>query len=264
MSYASELALGRRFVESQPLPGPVVFCALSGAHMYGFPSRDSDLDLKGAYLAPTHSLLGLAPEPAAFDHTDWLDGVECDLTTLEIAKSLRLLLRGNGNTLEQIFSPFQVVETAYLEALRALAKLSLSRRFSSHYRGFLRGLRRDFDEQPRPEVKTLLYGYRVAGTGIHLLLEKSVETNLSVLGPRHDLGAEIDALIARKSAGGEHALLTEAEKSHFGAVWDQLDGRLQDALELSALPAELSEEARRAVNDWLVELRIRALDVASR
>ena len=35
-----------------------VVVSLSGAHAYGFPSPDSDLDLKAVHLAPTKSLLG--------------------------------------------------------------------------------------------------------------------------------------------------------------------------------------------------------------
>ena len=35
-----------------------VVISLSGAHAYGFPSPDSDLDLKCVHLAPTESLLG--------------------------------------------------------------------------------------------------------------------------------------------------------------------------------------------------------------
>lgn len=32
--------------------------SLSGAHAYGFPSPDSDLDLKAVHIAPTEALLG--------------------------------------------------------------------------------------------------------------------------------------------------------------------------------------------------------------
>src|SRR5690349_2056011 len=34
---------------------------LSGAHAYGFPSPDSDLDLKCVHIAPTAELVGLSP-----------------------------------------------------------------------------------------------------------------------------------------------------------------------------------------------------------
>ncbi|MGN0118723.1 MAG: DNA polymerase beta superfamily protein, partial [Streptomyces albidoflavus] len=39
-------------------PDPLVFATVSGAHLYGFPSRDSDIDLRGAHLLPAAALLG--------------------------------------------------------------------------------------------------------------------------------------------------------------------------------------------------------------
>ncbi|MEZ4465912.1 MAG: nucleotidyltransferase domain-containing protein [bacterium] len=54
-----DLDLGRRFVAERGPAGQVLLCAVTGAHLYGFPSPDSDLDLKGIHLAPTPTLLGL-------------------------------------------------------------------------------------------------------------------------------------------------------------------------------------------------------------
>lgn len=251
-AFETELALGRRFLELRPPPGRIVFCALSGAHLYGFPSPDSDLDLKGAYLAPTHRLLGLRPDVSAHDLTEDLDGVECDLTALEIGKWLELLLGGNGNAAEQLFAPAQLHASPELEALRALAPGALSRRFAGHYRGFLKGLRREFEDAARPEVKTLLYGYRVAGTGVHLLLEGSVEADVRVTSVAHGLG-DVAPLVARKQAGGEHALLDAREKAWAAPVWDELDRRLAEATEASPLPE--APAGRSEIEGWLVALR---------
>ena len=42
--------------------GPTpVFATISGAHLYGFASPDSDVDLRGAFLLPARDLLGLHP-----------------------------------------------------------------------------------------------------------------------------------------------------------------------------------------------------------
>ena len=38
---------------------PVVFATVSGAHMYGFASADSDLDLRGVHQLPLPELVGL-------------------------------------------------------------------------------------------------------------------------------------------------------------------------------------------------------------
>ena len=40
---------------------PPVFATISGAHLYGFASPDSDVDLRGAFLLPAREMLGLHP-----------------------------------------------------------------------------------------------------------------------------------------------------------------------------------------------------------
>ncbi|MFM8570716.1 MAG: DNA polymerase beta superfamily protein, partial [Pirellula sp.] len=40
-------------------PYPLLFATISGAHIYGFPSRNSDFDLRGAHCLPLDEILGL-------------------------------------------------------------------------------------------------------------------------------------------------------------------------------------------------------------
>lgn len=40
-------------------PYPLLFATISGAHLYGFPSPDSDFDLRGAHVLPLPMVLGL-------------------------------------------------------------------------------------------------------------------------------------------------------------------------------------------------------------
>lgn len=41
-------------------PEPI-FATISGAHLYGFASPDSDVDLRGAFMLPAREMLGLHP-----------------------------------------------------------------------------------------------------------------------------------------------------------------------------------------------------------
>ena len=41
----------------QRLPHPPLFVTVSGAHLYGFASPDSDFDLRGAFVLPLTSVL---------------------------------------------------------------------------------------------------------------------------------------------------------------------------------------------------------------
>ncbi|TDE28944.1 hypothetical protein E1295_42195 [Nonomuraea mesophila] len=89
-------------------PYPPVFATVSGAHLYGFPSADSDVDLRGARLLPVAEVAGLRHGPETLERTWTRDGVEVDLVTHDLAKFARLLLNRNGYVLEQLLSPLVV------------------------------------------------------------------------------------------------------------------------------------------------------------
>jgi uncharacterized protein len=245
-----DLDLARRFVAAHPPPGTLVMCAVSGAHLYGFPSPDSDLDLKGIHLVPTRSLLGLRPVIGPHDLTEDYDGVECDLTTNEAGSSLASLLAGNGNMLERILSPHQLVRTTQLTELQHLARRSIGRHFLRHYSGFFRGCCREHERQP--SAKTMLYAYRVALTGTHLLHTGELDANLSVLAPHYGFG-DVDELIALKRRGTEHGDIDPALDAHHRARWPALDRHLAEADAASSLPERATNEAD--LEEWLIMQR---------
>ncbi|MEZ4336905.1 MAG: nucleotidyltransferase domain-containing protein [Sandaracinaceae bacterium] len=249
MPLIADLDLARRFVEAHPPPGAVLHVGLVGAHAYGFPSEDSDLDLKGMHIAPTASLLGLSAPPETHDVLTIWEGVEHDLTTHEVGKALALLLRGNGNVLERLTSPLQLFETDDLPTLRSLALGSLSKRFFDHYRGYFGGMCREHAREPR--AKSLLYAYRVALTGVHLLRTGEVEMNVEVTADAY--GFDVSPLIALKRAGAEKGSLPEALDAEHRAAWPKLEEQLTRARDRSALPDEPPNVD--AIEAWLVERR---------
>src|SRR5690606_16523964 len=86
-------------------PYPLLFATLCGAHLYGFPSADSDFDLRGVHLLPLHELLGLQPRRETVERFERREGLELDLVTHDARKFFLLLLERNGNVLEQLYSP---------------------------------------------------------------------------------------------------------------------------------------------------------------
>lgn len=249
-----DLELGRRFVRSRALPGRPLVVAVTGAHLYGFPSPDSDLDLKGFHLARTRDLLGLRKPDETVDCIEIFEGEECDLTSHEIAKALALLYGGNGNVLEQILSPLQLFESEELEDLRRLAKGALSKRFASHYRGFFRGTQREHAREPK--AKTMLYAYRVALTGIHLFATAELEACVLPLAPRYGF-PDVLELVDRKARGDEKGALESVEDEHHRQSWPKLEAMLDETLATSALPDEPAN--REEAEDFLVGLRLREL-----
>lgn len=167
----------RPIVEEQPYP--VVFATVSGAHLYGFPSRDSDVDLRGVHLLPAQLVVGLRTGPQTLDRSWVRDEVELDLVTHDLAKFARLLLRRNGYVLEQLLSPLVVTTSPAHEQMIALAPACLTRPHAHHYLGFARTQYELF--RRTDELKPLLYTVRVLLTGIHLMRTGQVQAHLPTL-----------------------------------------------------------------------------------
>jgi predicted nucleotidyltransferase len=98
-------------------PYPLLFATVSGAHLYGFPSADSDFDLRGAHLLPLREIVGLDVGEQKIEKSGIYDGIEIDLVTHDAGKFFGLLLKKNVYVLEQIFSPLVVYATPEHEVL---------------------------------------------------------------------------------------------------------------------------------------------------
>src|SRR5256885_9162670 len=169
---------------------PAVFATVSGAHLYGFASADSDLDLRGAHLLPAREVVGLRTGPETCQAGGVRDGVELDVVTHDLAKFCRLLVRPNGYVLEQLLSPLVVRTSPAHAALVALAPGLVTRHHAHHYLGFAAGQWRLFESSG--ELKPALYTLRVLLTGLHLMRTGEVRADLRRLcaagGPGGRLG----------------------------------------------------------------------------
>lgn len=130
---------------------------------YGFPSPDSDLDLKAIHVAPTADLLGFEAPPPTVDRAEVIDGVETDYTSNELAHALAGILGGNGNSLERVLGRMTAMASPLLDELRPLARRAFSRRVHRHYRGFAMNQLRFLEKEPT--AKKLLYVLRTTTTG---------------------------------------------------------------------------------------------------
>jgi hypothetical protein len=141
-----------RIVAAQPYP--LLFATISGAHLYGFPSPDSDFDLRGAHVLPLEKVVGLdvrdetveqsmvvppdpprkavsspetphpasPPSPTPVGERQCPEGnaLEMDIVSHDVRKFFGLLLKKNGYVLEQLFSPLIVHTTPEHEELKSI------------------------------------------------------------------------------------------------------------------------------------------------
>lgn len=226
---------------------------LSGAHAYGFPSPDSDLDLKAIHVEPTARLLGLASPTLHADRMEILEGVEIDYTSNELRPVLLGVLHGNGNYLERVLGQTPLLETPDLETLRPLVRKTLSRRIAAHYFGFAQSQREAFARDAT--VKKLLYVLRTALTGLHALSTGEIVTDLSDLCDPHGF-PEARGFIARKRSG-ERVKLDPAETARAFAEADRAIATLRASVADSPLPPEPPESSARDLEAWLLDVRAR-------
>src|SRR5215831_9998484 len=184
---------------------PLLFATVSGAHLYGFPSPDSDYDLRGVHILPVREVVGLDPGRETIEVSAVRDGLEVDLVTHDVKKFFALLLKKNGYVLEQLYSPLVLHTTPEHEELKLIARRCLTRHHSHHYFGFAETQWKLFDKERPRRVKPLLYVYRVLLTGIHLMRTGVLNANLLELNEAARLPYIAD-LVARKQSGENTSL----------------------------------------------------------
>ena len=232
---------------------PLLFATISGAHLYGFPSHDSDYDLRGAHLLPLEDVVGLKTGPETVEKSGVHDGLEIDLVTHDAKKFFGLMLKRNGYVLEQVLSPLIVHTSPEHEELKALAADCVTKHHSHHYLGFAETQWKLFQKENPPRVKPLLYVYRVLLTGIHLMRTGKVEANLVRLNETFGLPF-IPELIERKTSGEEKERLEKADLQFHEREYQRLRAELETAFAESKLPEVPT--AAEALNDLLVRLRL--------
>ncbi|MGW5411554.1 nucleotidyltransferase domain-containing protein [Actinomadura geliboluensis] len=232
-------------------PCPRAFLTVSGAHLYGFPSEDSDIDLRGAHLLPLEEIVGLETGEETvtlmWDHA----GVEADAVTHDLAKFCALLLRRNGYVLEQVMSPLVVTTSDVHAELKSLVPGLVTSNHAHHYLGFARTQWALFEKSR--ELKPLLYTFRVLLTGVHLMRTGEVEADLTRLageGP-----AYLPELVEAKRAA-EHGALPEDAPTPSRLRDDvaALTARLEDERSATRLPEAPAN--RRGLHELVVRARL--------
>ncbi|MBA3871799.1 MAG: nucleotidyltransferase domain-containing protein [Anaerolineae bacterium] len=234
-------------------PYPLLFATISGAHLYGFPSPDSDYDLRGAHILPIQEVVGLNEPHETLEVSKIIDGLEIDLVTHDLYKYFSLMLRRNGYVLEQIYSPLVIHTTPAFEELKVIARNCITRHHVHHYLGFVKTEWRLFSKENPHRVKPLLYVFRVLLTGIHLMKTGEVESNLVTLNDIYKL-PYIPDLVARKLANAELSTLPDIDLAFYESEYLRLTALLQTSFEETKLPE--TPVAKPVLNDLLVRLRL--------
>ena len=233
---------------------PLLFATVSGAHLYGFPSPDSDYDLRGCHVLPAAAMLGLHEPDETEERLGPESGLELDLVSHDVRKFCRLVLKPNGYVLEQILSPLVLVSSPAHQELIAIVPRMLTRHHAHHYLGFARNQWQMFERQPR--TKTLLYVHRVLLTGIHLMRSGQIQSSLPELLEEYPQPG-VAELIAAKKAGAEKQSLPPSMVKSYTDRYHRLVTRLEQERDSSSLPDHPSGVDE--LNDFVVRVRLQGV-----
>lgn len=238
-------------------PYPLLFATISGAHLYGFPSPDSDYDLRGVHILPIPEVVGLNLGRETIEVSDLRDNLQLDLVTHDVKKFFGLLLKKNGYVLEQLYSPLVVHTTSEHEELKAIAATCMTRHHAHHYLGFAQNQWHLFEKETPHRVKPLLYVFRVLLTGIYLMRSGKIEANLSILNEQFKL-AYLPDLIAQKIVG-EKSHLVDTQVEFYRSECDRLLLELETAIPVSTLPESPDPSSKEKLHDLLIHLRMKSI-----
>ncbi|MFH1929101.1 MAG: nucleotidyltransferase domain-containing protein [Chloroflexota bacterium] len=187
----------------------IVYACESGSRAWGFPSADSDYDVRFIYLHPRDWYLSVDLERKRAVIERVIDG-QLDINGWDLRKALQLLRKGNPPLMEWLGSPI-----VYLEEFTVADQMrDLTSRYYSpvaclyHYLHMARGNYRDYLKGPMVWVKKYFYvlrpllaikwierGLGVVPTEFQVLVDQVVDSS--------ELRDEIGKLVAAKRRGEE-------------------------------------------------------------
>jgi len=188
----------------------ILFACESGSRAWGFPSQDSDFDVRMVYHHPADWYLDLQSQRDVIEEPI-VD--ELDISGWDIDKTLRLLRKSNPNILEWVGSPIVYREHERFAHVRELLDTGFDHRASMlHYRNMALNNKRQWLDRDEIKIKKYLYTIRPLLCGLWVLRHHSqppmlYHELLSELCPGSELEREVEALVARKQDMNESDLV---------------------------------------------------------
>ncbi|HSX56068.1 MAG TPA: nucleotidyltransferase domain-containing protein [Sphingomonas sp.] len=231
----------------------VLMAVESGSRAWGFPSPDSDYDIRFIYVRPRDWYLSLAPGRDVIERPI-VD--EIDLNGWDVRKAFGLLLKSNAVVSEWIESPIRYrPDDPFVAKFAALADAMLDARALAHHYARLGRTAADrwLDDDGDVPVKKYFYALRpaLAIRVLRLHPHQRPPMNLQALVTLADLSADAKAAIADVVA----AKARTNERSN-GTRVPLLDALIADELDRAAeltIRAPSPEWAKRA-DELFIEL----------
>jgi predicted nucleotidyltransferase len=232
----------------------VVYACESGSRAWGFPSADSDYDVRFIYLHPLNWYLTVENKR---DVIEFPVDNQLDISGWDLRKSLQLLRKSNPPLFEWLGSPIVYTELYSIAGrMRELSKTYYSssaciyhylHMAEGNFRQYLKGeqvwtKKYFYVLRPILAIKWIEQGYGVSPTAFGVLLERIITSkrlkveiqkliDLKREGAELDYGQRIPVISEFIEGELERLENSKAEYKSNPAPYDQLDKIFQDGLE---------------------------------
>jgi hypothetical protein len=228
--------------------GSLLYLTISGSDLYGFPSKDSDVDYRGTYLTGTENLLGLHIKRDVIE-------LKPDIVVFELQKELNLALKGNCNVLEHINAPPIYRTAEYLDIKQMINNAFPKKGLYNSYRGMAMFNYKKFIMKGRKTYKKYLYVLRGIMAGIYTLQTGRIEPNIETLNKYFKI-PEVKTLVKAKKEGFENDEVTSIiEDGSIDYMIPQLFERMDEAYIKSKIPEKTDPHLWNEINSWVIGLR---------
>lgn len=239
-----------------------VYIVLSGSHLYGFPSKDSDIDIRCCHIKDTKSLFHLERGTDIYQWKEEIDGIKVEFESSEIQKVITLAMGNNSNILEHIFTKnLLTTESTEMKRLRKLARDSITTQVYYPYHGMGEYNYKKFIESMNPTyedklVKKYLYVMRSYLVGEYALLTGKIEPNItSHFNRLVDSDKALIKELIEKKKNAEYQVTSLNHKHCRETI-----ARLKANMELAVLDSPLLSYILHISHDWddfLYNIRLR-------
>lgn len=232
----------------------ILLACETGSRAWGFPSADSDYDVRIIYKHTTDWYLSLKEEKDTIELM--LEDNEIDITGWDIRKALRLLWKSNPPLLERIQSPILYkCDQSFLTQIHLLANKCYSKIATiHHYLSMAKNSLAEIESTEEYKLKKFFYTLRAA-VACQWILHKNglppieFPKMLDGLAVDQVLRLRIDALIELKSTKSE-AYMHRGEGDLFDYIKQSINAAEHEAKRLTAAAgsfSDLNDFFRRAI-----------------
>lgn len=232
--------------------GKLLNAYISGSHLYGWVSKDSDVDVRGCFILNKKEFLGLK-KPKEVIEIKTKDGQ--DIVLFEIKKLINLALHGNCNILEEI-NANQFYKQADFVQLKHLINNAFGKKgIYNSYRGMAYANYKNFILKGRNTVKKYLYVFRGLMAGIYCLQTGLIKPDIEELN-KHFKIKEVTKLLSIKREGLENESLKDLETGILDEKIADLFDKIDEAYIKCKMPEVPTEGEKDEINKFLIKLRL--------